>query len=209
MKKLLLFFLLNSTIGIYESIAQPANDDCSTSQAIGSLPVPASCFGTSLNITGTLVGATPSSPYAYLTSCSGAGGSAMSFPANDVWYTFTATSYQLVATVTSTFANPNVALFTGNCSSLYASVGGCAVGTGGAVTLTVEQMSPGSTYYLLISGNGTQTGTFNLDIKNNKDCVDCMIGSNLTITPLPVNVYQTSFAGKLIAEPPAPEQLVK
>lgn len=189
MKKYIFIFI--SLISVSIIVAQPGNDDCLSAQDIGALPSP-SCsvsvgFGAPVTITGTLVGAIPSSQYHYLTSCSGAGGSVMSNPANDVWYKFTATGYQLVVNVTSTFSNPNVALFSGSCTSLYAAVGGCAVGTGGTVSLTVEQLTIGDTYYLLISGNGAQTGTFNFNIKNNFDCADCLVSSNLNLTPLPIN----------------------
>ena len=175
-----------------QAFAQPANNNCATAQNIGTLPAPPACSGTAIqvgatvNIAGTLVGATPASPYVYQPGCSGAGGPAMGVPANDVWYMFTASSYQAVINVTSTFANPNVAMYSGTCGALGGGVGGCAVGTGGAISLTVDQMVIGTTYYLQISGNTGQTGTFNLAIHNNQDCNNCLVGSSTTVTPLPV-----------------------
>jgi gliding motility-associated-like protein len=183
----ILLFLLFSSISAF---AQPANDDCTTAQAIGVLPAPAGCpsgVGATLNIPGTLVGATEANPYIYQPGCSGAGGPNMAVPANDVWYTFTASGYQAVITINSTFANPNIAMYSGNCAALGGGVGGCAVGTGGTVTLTVEQMVPGTTYYVQVSGNTGQTGTFNMIIRNNQDCADCLNASTFTASPLPVN----------------------
>ena len=185
---LVTFVILSSSI---ISIAQPANDDCTGATNLGTLPTPVACpgsgLGAAVNVAGTLVGATPESTYIYQTSCSGAGGTTQASPADDVWYSFVASGYQAVITVTSTFANPNISMYAGSCASLGGGVGGCAVGTGGTVTLTVEQMVKGTTYYLQISGNVGQTGTFNLSVKNNIDCSNCMNSSTLTATPLPVN----------------------
>jgi gliding motility-associated-like protein len=190
MKKFILPFLIiifSSLLGL----SQPANDDCTGAQNLGTLPTPAACPGTGqgaqINIAGTLVGATSSNPYIYQTSCTGAGGTVQSSPANDVWYSFVASGYQAVITVNSTFANPNISMYAGNCAALGGGVGGCAVGTGGTVTLTVEQMVIGTTYYIQVSGNGLQTGTFNMIVQNNQDCTDCLTNSTMTATPPPVN----------------------
>ncbi|MBN8694929.1 MAG: gliding motility-associated C-terminal domain-containing protein [Bacteroidetes bacterium] len=187
----ILFFSLIGTL----AIAQPANDDCSTATPIGTLPAAPACpgagTGAQVNVAGTLVGATPANPYLYQPGCSGAGGPNMGVPANDVWYTFVASGFQAVITINSTFANPNVAMWSGTCGAFGTGVGGCAVGTGGTVTLTVEQMVIGQTYYIQVSGNTGQSGTFNMTIQNNRDCQDCLNGSTLTATPLPVNgMYQ-------------------
>jgi gliding motility-associated-like protein len=193
MKKLIFIFIAFISLLSKQAFAQPANDNCATAQNIGSLPPAPACVGTALsvgatvNIAGTLVGATPASPYVYQPGCSGAGGPAMGVPANDVWYTFTATGYQVIINITSTFANPNIAMYSGTCGALGGGVGGCAVGTGGTVSLTVDQMVPGTTYYLQVSGNTGQTGTFNMGIHNNQDCNNCLVGSSTTVTPLPVN----------------------
>ena len=192
MKKILVLTVAIISLMSKQAFAQPANDNCATAQNIGTLPAPAACAGPALsvgatvNIAGTLVGATPASPYVYQPGCSGAGGPAMGVPANDVWYTFTASGYQAVINITSTFANPNVAFYSGTCAALGGGVGGCAVGTGGTVSLTVNQMVPGTTYYVQVSGNTGQTGTFNMAINNNTDCNNCLVGSSATVVPLPV-----------------------
>jgi gliding motility-associated-like protein len=43
----------------------------------------------------------------------------------------------------------------------------------------------GQTYYVQVSGGVGQTGTFNMIIRNNKDCQDCLNSSTLTVSPLP------------------------
>lgn len=177
-------------------LAQPANDDCSGAQAIGSLPTPAACpsgTGSNKTVTGTLVGATAANPYTYQgTGCTGTNTS-MASPAVDVWYSFVATGYQLNLTINSSFANPNVAMYSGTCGALGGGVGGCAVGTaGGAATLTVQQMVIGQTYMIQVSSNSaTSTGTFTMNLNNSIDCNNCLGGSNLTVTPPPTNgMYQ-------------------
>lgn len=176
--------------------AQPANDNCTTAQAIGALPTPAGCpsgAGSNTSVSGTLNGATAANPYTYQgTGCTGSS-TTMASPANDVWYTFVATGYQLNLTLSSTFANPNVAVYSGTCASLGGGVGGCAVGTaGGSASLTVTQMVIGQTYYVQVSGNSsTATGTFTMTLNNSIDCNNCLGASNLTVTPPPTNgMYQ-------------------
>jgi gliding motility-associated-like protein len=188
MRKNLLFLFVCGFVSTV-ALAQPANDNCSGAQSIGTLPTPAGCpsgLGTTTTVSGTLVGATPGNPYIYMPNCTGTA-TVTASPANDVWYTFVASGYQGTFTVNSTFANPNIALYSGNCASLGGGVGGCAVGSGGTVTLNVDQMNPGTTYYIQISGNTGQTGTFNLIAQNDRSCTDCMLASNLTVTPAPVN----------------------
>ena len=175
------------------AIAQPANDNCTTAQNLGTLATPPGCVGTAAvigaatTVNGTLVGATEANPYIYQSSCVGGTGT-MAIPANDVWYTFTASAYTGVFTVNSSFPNPNIAMYSGTCGALGGGVGGCAISNGtGSVTLTVEQMVIGTTYYLQVSGNTGETGTFTLSAQNNKDCADCLTNSTLTVNPLPVN----------------------
>jgi gliding motility-associated-like protein len=192
MKSKIIIFVLAFFVSITSLLAQaPPNDDCT-----GAIPIvlgsPPPCgsglmLGPVSNVNGNITLATPGSPYIYQPGCSGAGGPSQAFPANDVWYSFVATGFQCVVSITSTFANPNIAFYSGTCAALGGGIGGCAVGAGGTVTLTVNQLVPGTTYYLQVSGNTGQTGTFNMSIQNNKDCSDCLTGSNITVNPLPVN----------------------
>ncbi|MCW3078019.1 MAG: hypothetical protein JWO32_2628, partial [Bacteroidetes bacterium] len=181
-----LSFLLFSTL----CFAQPANNNCAGAQAITIGAVPPCGVGvqTSANtsIFGTLNGATPGNPYIYQTGCTGSS-SIQTSPANDVWYSFVATGYHANITVNSAFSQPNISLYSGSCASLGGGVGGCAVGTGGSANLQVDQLTPGSTYYIQVSGGTGQTGNFNLIINNSVDCAGCLQGTSMSVNPLPVN----------------------
>ena len=198
LKKILVSLLFTAFISFFSGekniLAQPVNDNCNTATSLGTLPAPATCpsgVGTSVSRTGTLVAATPANPYIFQNGCSGTGGPNMGVPANDVWYSFVASGYQAVISVNSSFANPNIAMYAGSCASLGGGVGGCAVGTGGTVSLTVNQMVIGTIYYIQVSGNTGQTGTFTINVQNNKGCDDCLVSSTLTVSPLPVNGMYT------------------
>ncbi|HWY33106.1 MAG TPA: hypothetical protein VNX68_00585, partial [Nitrosopumilaceae archaeon] len=160
---------LITVIGCFVSIltfAQPSNDDCSGAINIGTLPTPPMCpsngQGANAIINGTLVGATPGNPYMSQLNCSGPGGTVQSSPANDVWYTFTASGNHANISIHSTFANPNIAFYSGTCGTLVGR--GCSVGSADSVNITINGMAPGTTYYLQVSGYPTQTGTFTLTI---------------------------------------------
>ncbi len=167
----------------------PLNDNCAGAINIP-LATPPPCgvgnqVGANTVVNGTNVNATPGNPYIYQTGCTGAAAT-MNFPANDVWYSFVATGYQCNITINSTFSTPNVAFYSGNCAALGGGIGGCAVGAGGVVTLTVTQLVPGTTYYLQISGATGQSGTFTMNINNSINCNNCLVNSNITVSPLPV-----------------------
>lgn len=195
MKKL--YFILSLLLTIsFAAFAQPANDNCNTATNLGSLPNPGTCTGglqngAAVSANGTITGATAANPYTYIGSgCSGSA-STMASPANDVWYSFTATGTTVNINISGGVANPNIALYTGNCGNLAGR--GCAVGTNaGAGTLTLTQMTIGQTYYIQVSGNSpTATGNFTISVDNDIDCNDCLRVSTLTATPAPVNgAYQ-------------------
>jgi gliding motility-associated-like protein len=180
------FFLLS-----FVCLSQPANDNCSGAINLGSLPAPAACpsgVGGNVSIAGTLTGATPGNPYIFQNSCTGSS-TTMAGPANDVWYSFTATGYTGIFSLTGTIVNPNIALYSGTCAALGGGIGGCAVGTGaGAVTLTVTQMVIGQTYLIQVTSNSSAAGgNFTLTAHNNIGCAECMNSASLTVSPLPVN----------------------
>jgi hypothetical protein len=144
----------------------PANDDCSGAINMGTLGAPAACGGGTgikngaiTTISGTNVNSTPENPYTTLAGCG------MASPANSVWYKFVvpANGFGLVIAITgATFTNPNIALWRGaSCGTL--SGVGCIVGAGGAATLNLPSgMTVGSTYYIQVSGNTGQSGTFTM-----------------------------------------------
>ena len=188
MKKLLLVnvFLFIVIVGF----SQPANNNCNTAQAI-SVPTPPPCpngNGATTTIAGTNVGATPGNPYVYQTACN-PGGPMNTFQ-NDVWYSFVATGYQAIINIGGgTLTGINLAVWSGNCANLQGR--GCATSNTNSVTLTVEQLVIGQIYYIQVSGNNGNSGTFNLTIDNNIDCQDCLTSATITANPPPVNgAYQ-------------------
>lgn len=159
-------------------------DDCSTACNLGSLPLPAACSADSGNSTGAIstyqltnVGAAASSS-----------GTPCVFPAADVWYTFVATGTQLDISLSSaTLMNPYVVLYQGaSCNNLVELA--CASGSNGALSQTFSPITPGATYYLEISGgNPEDQGAFTLNISNDLECDDCLLGESFTASPLPSN----------------------
>lgn len=183
------------------SAQAPANDDCSTATNLGTLPTPNSCtaatnpgMGTSVSTSGTTVGATSAFPYTYQPSCISGGSQAA--PSLDVWYTFTISGTVLDVSLTSTFANPNISLWTpatagSGCSNLQAL--GCEVGNAaGSVSASISSMTPGTVIYLEVSSNNaTTTGTFNLTVGSSNDCNVCLTQSSISVSPPPTNgAYQ-------------------
>ena len=186
-----IIILLAFTAMAYSAMALPApsNDDCSTAVNLGTLPAPAACTGTSkmvgasVTASGTTVGATPEAIYPYLSNCPINTAS----PPNDVWYSFVASSFQVVVNISgSTMTNPVITVWTGACGTLTGM--GCVTGAGGAANLTIYQTVPGQTYYIQIAGStSAQNGTFNLTVHNDHDCAQCLVSSSISATPLPVN----------------------
>ncbi len=191
MKRIVLAAIILTIFCKVSSFAQPVNDDCSGAINIGTLPAPSACpngLGNIITTNGTLVGATASDPYISQPNCTGGTQSSL---ANDVWYIYTASGPTGVISLTSTFATPNIAVYSGSCLLMGGGVGGCAVGAGGTVSITINQMSAGQTYLIQISGAVGETGTFTFDIQNNFNCSNCLIESSLLVNPLPVNgMYQ-------------------
>ena len=178
--------------------SQVANDDCSNALSLGTLPNPANCGngpnndgqGDPVSFTNlTNVGSTTENPYTTLTNCQGSGQN-MASPATDVWYSFVPTGLSLDISINGSISNPNVALWTGSCGSLIGA--GCDIGSGGSLSTTIDQLNPGQTYYLQISGGDpSDEGTFDLTLQNNVDCEACLLTSTMTVDPLPFNgTYQ-------------------
>tara|TARA_R110000751_G_scaffold286300_1_gene390721 strand:+ start:379 stop:1713 length:1335 start_codon:yes stop_codon:yes gene_type:complete len=181
------------------SYSQVGNDDCANATPLGNLPNPANC-GNGPNNNGqgapavfnnlTNVNSLTEFPYTTLINCQGTPGNNMASPSTDVWYSFVPTGNSLDITITGNINQPNIGIWTGNCGALIGA--GCDVGGGGNLNTTVAQVTPGQTYYIQVSGgNPTDQGTFNLTLQNNNSCDDCLLSSNMTVTPLPTNgVYQ-------------------
>jgi len=194
MKHAYFFFIVLFVLGctISAEAQAPANDECATATSLGTLPAPAACTGTGTKRGATVtltnqtnVNATPSNPYPYISACAI---NTASIP-NDVWYSFTASSYQAtiaVSAATGTLTNPTITFWSGTCGNQASS--GCVTGAANAASLTVYQLVVGQTYYIQIAGaDATQNGTFTLKVHNDNDCANCLVSSSIVATPPPVN----------------------
>lgn len=175
--------------------AQPANDECEGAIDLGILPVPAACpngVGGTITINSSNDNSTPGNPYIYQTACNPSVGNGEMVPqANDVWYSFTATGYNvtIMANVLFGIQNLNIGLYQGTCGALEGR--GCATTNNGMVQLYVDQLVPGNTYYIQLSGGVGEYGDLYLMVNNNINCDNCMLLSSLTVNPPPVNgTYQ-------------------
>ncbi|HEX3166975.1 MAG TPA: hypothetical protein VHQ93_11995, partial [Chitinophagaceae bacterium] len=176
--------------------AQPANDNCTSAQNIP-LPITPACpngNGPTVTISGTTINATPSNPYLYMTGCSTGGN--QQAPALDVWYSFVATGTLLHLNLNSSFGMPNIALWTGSCAGLLGIE--CARGNNsGVLNFTYPGLSPGTTYFIQVSGNtSTAQGNFSFTIDNDIDCNSCLTSASFTANPAPFN--GTYVAGQTV-----------
>ncbi len=186
-------FLACAVISSLDSFAQPANDNCSTAQSLGTLPSPAACpngLGATVTVSGTNINATAPSPYTYLLGC-GTGGN-QPVPALDVWYSFVASGTNATIVInpgSPALASPAITLWQGtNCNTL-SGVGCDNDGTNaGANTVAFNPLTVGNTYYIQVSGmNATASGNFNMAVNASNDCADCNLASSLTVSPPPTN----------------------
>ncbi len=180
----ILFCLFGFSVIIY---GQPANDDCGNAQVI-SIPVPPSCpngNGATVSVSGTTNNATPSNPYFFMNGCSTGGN--QQAPALDVWYSFVATGTLLHINLSASFSRPNIAIWTGSCASPIRV--DCAIGNNtGVLSYSLPGISPGTTYFIQISGNTTTAqGDFSFTIDNDIDCSTCLTSASLIPSPSPVN----------------------
>lgn len=193
--KIYLIVLIN-LFGFIMNAQVPANDDCSTATNLGTLANPGNCGtgiknGTTNNLATTNVNSTAENPYVILSGCG------MASPANSVWYKFTMPANGLAVNIVvsgggAALANPNIALWNAGAAGVNGCSGltgvGCIVGSGGTATLNISSgFLPGNVYYIQISGNTGQSGTFNLAVNAYQDCSDCLNSGSLTVNPLPVN----------------------
>ena len=189
-----LFFLKILILLSFLSFSQPANDNCSTAQNLGSLPTPAACpngVGATVNVTGTNINATAPNPYTYLLGCQTGGNQPA--PALDVWYKFVATGTQVNINITPgsnpVLQSPAITLWQGtNCNNLT----GFGCDNNGTVagnnSVTFQPLTPGQTYYIQVSGmNPNTSGNFNMTVNASNDCNNCLQNATLTVNPLPVN----------------------
>ncbi|MGL5891501.1 MAG: PKD domain-containing protein [Bacteroidia bacterium] len=187
MKKLLTLLVLFVSAA---ATAQVANDDCFGAQNLGTLGTPAACpsgVGAVMTVNNlTNVNSVTETPYTTLINCQPSNSTPMASPATDVWYAVTVTGNELIININGGITTPNVAVYQGNCAGLIGR--GCAIGGAGTLSASFDQMVPGNTYYIQISG-GTPAdqGSFTMTLQNNNSCDDCLLASNLTVNPAPQN----------------------
>ncbi|MCE2771864.1 MAG: hypothetical protein LW750_00225 [Bacteroidetes bacterium] len=189
MKKLLLVVSWYCVSALHVN-AQVTNDDCFGATPLGTLGTPAPCpngigaTSTFNNLTN--VNSVTEQPYTTLINCQPSNNTPMASPATDVWYSFVNSGNEVVITINGNIVQPNIAIYQGTCNGLIGR--GCAIGGGNTLTANFDQMVPGQTYYIQISGGSpTDQGTFNMTLQNINDCSDCLTASNLTVNPAPVN----------------------
>lgn len=190
----LLVFALLCTV---KGFGQLANDDCFGAIPLGTLDAPPTCTVGADSMVGavstfnnlTNVNSITEQPYSALIDCQPDGVTPMSLTATDVWYSFVNSGNAVTITINGNIQNPNVGLYDGTLLGCAGLVGrGCAIGSGGSLNVTFDQMVPGNTYYLQISGNdAADQGTFNMTLQNSNSCSECLIASNLTVNPAPTN----------------------
>ncbi|HEU4719313.1 MAG TPA: hypothetical protein VFU15_15825, partial [Bacteroidia bacterium] len=194
MKKCYASFLCFFIFCSAASFAQVANDDCFGATPLGTLGAPAACpsglgaVSTFNNLSN--VNSVTETPYTTLINCQPTNNTPMASPATDVWYSFVNNGNQVNITINGNIQNPNIAIYQGTCNGLIGR--GCAIGSGGSLTASFDQMVIGQTYYIQVSG-GTPAdqGTFTMTLQNQNSCADCLLASNLTVNPPPTNgTYQ-------------------
>ncbi len=124
--------------------AAPGNDNCANAITV-------TCSSTT---NGTTVGATSD---AGLGSC-GAGGT----PGNGVWYKFTGNGSQATISLCGSSYDTKLHVYGGTCGSL-----SCVASNDnfcGSQSQVAFNAAAGTTYYILVSGSGTITGTFAMNI---------------------------------------------
>jgi trimeric autotransporter adhesin len=148
-------FLLLGLLLSFNSFAQPANDECSAAITLTSST---SC----VNTAGTNVNATYN-PSTFPGVTIGCGASNKS----DVWYRFVAQTTTQTITVSSAPSQVRVQLLSGTCGSFTSLACGNA-------SITYTALTIGSTYYIRVYTQNSNTGTFNICVTYsppaNDDC---------------------------------------
>jgi PKD repeat protein len=156
--KLKITILLNLTavfFSIHLSYAQPANDACASAISI---PVTSgSCTSTSYtNVAATSVG-DPATPACWSPNTR----------SHTVWFSFVAPNpdVEISTNFGYTLANTQIAVYSGACGSLTQIACQEDINTGAGLLHTdviLHGLTTGNTYYIMVDGNGTSTGTFGI-----------------------------------------------
>ena len=168
----------------------PVNDNCNGAINIGTLPTPVACpngAGATITIQGTNNCATAPSNFASQLGCQPVGN--QPWPSADVWYQVTVTGTELHIQIPGGgMQTPSVGLYQGaNCNNLIPR--GCAIGNAAGLNTTFAPVAPGIYWIQVSGGNLNDQCDFSMTVWNNLDCAGCVLGSNLTVNPAPVNGY--------------------
>ncbi|MBI3520727.1 MAG: gliding motility-associated C-terminal domain-containing protein [Bacteroidetes bacterium] len=183
----------NNNVGTFQlcltSPAQPANDD--PCNAI-TLPTSNFCSGSNAYTT---VGATGENlTSVFIPTCFDNPG-----VWNSVWFKFTAVGTTAVVSINGGIVRPQVAIIqlTGACSGTTYNNFGCSqAAAGNTTTLTVANVVPGTTYYIVVDGYSSNTGAFEICLNNYNPTGTVINDDCSNATPLcPNNHYYSTTNG--------------
>lgn len=167
---LLLFFVVFSCL---KSFAQPANDDC-----VNAIVVACGATETGSTVTATIDTAPVCGP-------------SLSITAPGVWYTFVGTGDAVTASLCGSAFDTKIIVYSGSCGSLTCVAGnddaGAACPSNGFNSIAYFNSVSGTNYYILVTGFGSGTGAYTLNIGCAAPCVpvpandDCSGATLLTV----------------------------
>ncbi len=160
-------------------MADPPNDECDEA-----IEIPSGVIGLQSCVTGDNIEGHGEEPYINQAFCQG--GIEAPDPAADVWYRVEAQGNYLEISLTSEWAVAMIALYEGDCGSLFGR--DCVVNdSGGDITYTFAPVSIGQSYYLQLSG-GTNNDQGSFELCTTSQQVNdeiCIINQTLTVDPAP------------------------
>lgn len=175
---LLLVFVVFSCL---KSFAQPVNDDCSNAIAI-------TCGATD-------TGSTATATIDTAPVC----GPSLSITAPGVWYTFVGTGDAITASLCGSAFDTKIIVYSGSCGSLTCVAGnddaGGACPSMGLNSIAYFNSVSGTNYYILVTGFGSGTGAYTLNIGCAAPCLpvpandDC---SGAILLAVAVDVFSCS-----------------
>ena len=157
-KYVFVLFVFIHVLGLEKAYAQPSNDACVNAillpVGIGSCTSP---LYTNVNATSA---GDPATPSCWLPNSSN----------NTVWFSFQASStdVEISTNFSGTLANTQIAAYSGTCGALTQLACQENVNTAGGLLHTaiiLRGLTVGNIYYLMVDGNGTQTGDFGICVQ--------------------------------------------
>ena len=172
---LFVLFVFLHVLGLEKAYAQPSNDACANAIL---LPVGIGSCSSPLytNVNATTVG-DPTTPACWLPNSK----------SHTVWFYFQASSadVEISTNFSGTLANTQIAVYSGTCGSFTQLACQENVNTAAGLLHTdviLHGLTVGNNYYVMVDGNGTQTGDFGI----------CVQQTNPTSPPLPAQDCETA-----------------